>query len=42
MLATGVALLGHASAGAAQDLTWKNNLTFYLDNTEFFNPYRTG
>ena len=25
-----------------QDLTWKNGLTFYLDNTEFFNPYRTG
>ena len=25
-----------------QELTWNNGLTFYLDNTEFFNPYRTG
>jgi hypothetical protein len=27
---------------AAQSFTWKNEFTFYLDNTEFFNPYRTG
>jgi hypothetical protein len=43
LLVLGTALfLGRARAGDAQDLTWKNNLTFYLDNTEFFNPYRTG
>jgi len=35
-------LLGRAAPARAQDLAWKNNLTFYLDNTEFFNPYRTG
>src|SRR6476469_4145621 len=35
-------LLGRAAPARAQDLTLKNNLTFYLDNTEFFNPYRTG
>jgi hypothetical protein len=35
-------LLGRAVPLCAQALTWKNNLTFYLDNTEFFNPYRTG
>lgn len=26
----------------AQQPVWKNDLTFYVDNTEFFNPYRTG
>ena len=42
-MAFGAALLvGRAERAWAQDLTWKNNLTFYLDNTEFFNPYRTG
>lgn len=35
-------LLGGAVPARAQDITWKNGLTFYLDNTEFFNPYRTG
>jgi len=35
-------LLGRARPAFAQDLTWNNGLTFYLDNTEFFNPYRTG
>ena len=35
-------LLGRAGPAHAQELTWKNGLTFYLDNTEFFNPYRTG
>ena len=35
-------LLGRARPAPAQDLTWNNGLTFYLDNTEFFNPYRTG
>ena len=38
----GVLLLGSARPAPAQQLTWKNGLTFYLDNTEFFNPYRTG
>ena len=35
-------LLGRAGPASAQALTWQNKLTFYLDNTEFFNPYRTG
>src|SRR4051794_40522974 len=35
-------LVGRARAASAQELTWKNAGTFYLDNTEFFNPYRTG
>ncbi len=26
----------------AQSFTWKSLVTFYGDNTEFFNPYRTG
>lgn len=33
---------GRARPVQAQELTWKNAATFYLDNTEFFNPYRTG
>jgi hypothetical protein len=33
---------GTARGVAAQELTWKSTLTFYADNTEFFNPYRTG
>jgi hypothetical protein len=37
-----ILLVAAARPAAAQDLTWKNGLTFYLDNTEFFNPYRTG
>jgi hypothetical protein len=42
-IALGAALLfGRAQAARAQQLTWNNGLTFYLDNTEFFNPYRTG
>lgn len=38
------AAIGVAAAGPvqAQDLVWKNGFTFYADNTEFFNPYRTG
>ncbi|MGN6391659.1 MAG: hypothetical protein ACTHM9_05355 [Gemmatimonadales bacterium] len=35
-------LVGYSGTGCAQQLTWNNALTFYLDNTEFFNPYRTG
>ena len=35
-------LLGRTRSSAAQELTWKNAATFYVDNTEFFNPYRTG
>jgi len=42
VLIASASLLGRAGPVAAQDLTWKNGLTFYLDNTEFFNPYRTG
>jgi hypothetical protein len=26
----------------AAEITWKNSFTFYGDNTEFFEPYRTG
>jgi hypothetical protein len=37
-----ILLLAAVRPAPAQDLTWKNGLTFYLDNTEFFNPYRTG
>jgi hypothetical protein len=33
---------GRASPAVSQELTWKNAATFYVDNTEFFNPYRTG
>lgn len=38
------ALWGACSALPAQaaDITWKNDFTFYGDNTEFFEPYRTG
>jgi hypothetical protein len=39
---TAALLAGRTHAGCAQQLTWNNGLTFYLDNTEFFNPYRTG
>ena len=42
MTIASVLLLGRARPAPAQELTWKNGLTFYLDNTEFFNPYRTG
>src|SRR5215217_3476491 len=37
-----VLLTARARPAPAQELTWNNGLTFYLDNTEFFNPYRTG
>ena len=37
-----VLVLGWAPSAPAQELTWKNAATFYVDNTEFFNPYRTG
>src|SRR4051812_42948458 len=33
---------GRPRPAHTQELTWKNGLTFYADNTEFFNPYRTG
>jgi len=36
------ALCCGARPASAQELTWNNGLTFYVDNTEFFNPYRTG
>jgi len=36
-----VALVIAGSAGA-QEILWKNEFLFYLDNTEFFTPYRTG
>src|SRR5215211_2128849 len=36
------ALCCGARSAPAQELTWNNGLTFYVDNTEFFNPYRTG
>ena len=37
-----LAALALPPAGWAQSLVWKNGMTFYVDNTEFFNPYRTG
>lgn len=30
------------AAARAQDVTWKNRVVFYGDNTEFFTPYREG
>lgn len=41
-IATAMFTLGRARPAPAQELTWKNAATFYIDNTEFFNPYRTG
>ena len=41
-IAFGTALLGRAGPLRAQEINWQNRLTFYADNTEFFNPYRTG
>lgn len=39
----GAALVAaHARSASAQELTWKSTASFYVDNTEFFNPYRTG
>jgi hypothetical protein len=42
----GALLVGFAAllsrSAQAQSFTWKNQFAFYLDNTEFFNPYRTG
>src|SRR5436190_21857751 len=29
-------------SASAQQFAWKSGATFYGDNTEFFNPYRTG
>ena len=34
--------MGFNPAAWAVDLTWKNQFTFYGDNTEFFEPFRTG
>lgn len=31
-----------AAPAAAQQVTWRNQATFYGDNTEFFTPYRVG
>lgn len=35
-------LTAAALPACAQQLHWKNEFLFYLDNTEFFTPYRTG
>ncbi len=42
LAAVSVVVLGRARPAPAQELTWRNGVTFYADNTEFFNPYRTG
>jgi len=34
--------LAPLSSAFAGEVTWKNEFTFYGDNTEFFEPYRTG
>lgn len=34
--------MGFSPAARAVDLTWKNQFTFYGDNTEFFEPFRAG
>ena len=41
-VAAAAIVLVHPRPAPAQELTWRNGLTFYADNTEFFNPYRTG
>jgi hypothetical protein len=41
-IATTTLVFGRARSAPAQELTWRNLATFYVDNTEFFNPYRTG
>jgi hypothetical protein len=42
LAAVSAVVLGRARPAPAQELTWRNGVTFYADNTEFFNPYRTG
>src|SRR4030042_567328 len=34
--------MGLSPLAWAVDLTWKNSFSFYGDNTEFFEPFRTG
>src|SRR5579859_2853579 len=34
-------ILSHGSIAHTTDITLKNNFTFYGDNTEFFEPFRT-
>src|SRR5258708_17537417 len=36
------ALLSYSRLTFGGDVTWKNNFTFYGDNTEFFEPFRNG
>ncbi|HJT23977.1 MAG TPA: hypothetical protein VJ873_05340, partial [bacterium] len=39
----GLVMGGFLAAGVqAADITWLNSFTFYGDNTEFFEPFRTG
>jgi hypothetical protein len=38
----GVCLSHTPRPASAQTFSWKSGATFYGDNTEFFNPYRTG
>jgi hypothetical protein len=35
-------LLAAANAAGGQEILWKSEFLFYVDNTEFFTPYRTG
>jgi len=34
-------MMGIAVSASAVEINWKNNFTFYGDNTEFFEPFRT-
>lgn len=42
LAAAGVAAVLVAAGARSQGLEWRTDFTFYGDNTEFFNPYRTG
>src|SRR5690348_7527935 len=42
LLALAAGMFFPLSITYAADITWKNSFTFYGDNTEFFEPYRTG
>lgn len=35
-------LMLHGGASSAQEMSWLTDFVFYGDNTEFFNPFRTG
>jgi hypothetical protein len=42
LLAAAAVLVAVARPVSGQQITWRSEFLFYLDNTEFFTPYRTG